>query len=161
MRQISFQLSNTLLLATILHKKRRYETTEYNYSWFENIWIQQYDVLTNEIRWKEFKMGPQTFEYLLNMIYSGIVKMEFFNWDCLSHYRSLSNSLICFFFCITILGWPCLSTNFLTFNKAEGCLNVPISLYKCFQEFTYTAACCFDQMSFFLLQFFLLPTFSS
>ena len=32
--QISFQLPNTLLLETVLHKKRRYGMTEYNQSWF-------------------------------------------------------------------------------------------------------------------------------
>ena len=77
MGQISFQLSNTLLLATILHKKRRYGMTEYNQSWFENIWVQRYEVLINKIWQKQFKRGPQTFEYLLNMIRSGIKKWSF------------------------------------------------------------------------------------
>ena len=45
MGQKSFQLRNGLLLATILHKKRRYGRTEYNQSWFENIWVQHYEVL--------------------------------------------------------------------------------------------------------------------
>ena len=98
MGQISFQLSNTLLLATIPHEKRRYGMIEDNQSWFENIWIQRYGILINEIWQKEFKMRPQTFEYLLNMNRPGIEKMEFFNWDCLSYYRSFSNSLICFLF---------------------------------------------------------------
>ena len=65
--------------------------TEYNPTWFENIWIQRYGVLINEIWQKEFKMRPQTFEYLLNMNRPGIEKMEFFSWDCLSYievYRS-------------------------------------------------------------------------
>ena len=53
---------------------------------------------------KEFKMRPQTFEYLLNMNHPGIEKMEFFNWDSLPYYKSLSNSLIFFFICITVLG---------------------------------------------------------
>ena len=66
MGQISFQLPNTLLLATILHKKYRYGITKYNQSWFENTWVQRYDVLINKIWPKEFKMEPQTFEYLLN-----------------------------------------------------------------------------------------------
>ena len=148
MEQISFQLSNTLLLANFPHKKRRYRMTDYNQSWFENIWIQRYGVLINEIWQKEFKMRPHNFKHLLNMNRPGIEKMEFFNWDCLPYCRSLSNSLICFFICITVLGWACLSTNSLTFKKAEGCLNVSVSLYKCFQEFTDTAACCFDQISF-------------
>ena len=98
MGQISFQLPNTLLLATILHKKRRYGMAEYNRSWFESIWVQRYEVSINEIWQKESKMGPKTFEYLVNIIRPGIEKMELFNWDCLSHYRSLSNSLICFLF---------------------------------------------------------------
>ena len=38
---------------------------------------------------KKFKMGPQTFGYLLNMIRPGIEKMWLFNWDCLSYYRIL------------------------------------------------------------------------
>ena len=61
MGQISFQLLNTLLLllATVLHKKRRYGRTEYNQSWFKNIWVQRYEVLINEIRQKELKMGVQ------------------------------------------------------------------------------------------------------
>ena len=29
-----------------------------NQSWFENIWVQRYEVLINEIWHKEFKMGP-------------------------------------------------------------------------------------------------------
>ena len=62
MGQKSFQLSNTLLLATILHNKRRYRMTEYNQSWFESIWVQRYEVSVSEIWQKEFKMGPQTFE---------------------------------------------------------------------------------------------------
>ena len=52
----------------------------------------------NEIWQKEFKMEPQTFKYLLNKNRSGIEKIEFFNWNCLSYYKSLSNSLICFLF---------------------------------------------------------------
>ena len=52
----------------------------------------------NEIWQKEFKMGPQTFKYLLNKNRSGIEKIKFFNWNCLSYYKSLSNSLICFLF---------------------------------------------------------------
>ena len=60
MGQISFQLSNTLMLATIPHKKRRYGVTEYNQSWLENIWIQQCGVLINEI-WqkKNSKCDPK------------------------------------------------------------------------------------------------------
>ena len=43
--------------------------------------------------------GSQTFEHdLLNMICLGIEKMEFFTCDCLSFYRSPSNSLICLLF---------------------------------------------------------------
>ena len=84
MGKTSFQLPNTLLLATTLHKKRRHGMTEYKQSWFENFCGQRYEVLINEIWQKEFKTGPQTFEYLLNMIRPGTEKMEFFNWDCLS-----------------------------------------------------------------------------
>ena len=61
MGQISFQLSNTLLLATIPHKKRRYGVTEYNQSWFENIWIQQYGVLINEIWQKRIQNATPNF----------------------------------------------------------------------------------------------------
>ena len=64
-----------------------------------------------------------------------------------------------FFIWITDLGWLCLSTNSLTFNLAVGCLNVSISFYKWFQEFTCMVACCLDQLS--LLQVFLLSTFFS
>ena len=59
--------------------------TEYNQYWFENIWVQRYEVLINEIWQKKFKMGPQIFEYLLNMISPGMAKMGFFNRDCLSY----------------------------------------------------------------------------
>ena len=59
--------------------------TEYNQYWFENIWVQRYEVLINEIWQKKFKMGPLTFEYLLNMICPGMAKMVFFNRDCLSY----------------------------------------------------------------------------
>ena len=54
MGEISFQLPNTLFLATILHKNRHYERTEYNQSWFENIWLQRYEVLINETWQKWF-----------------------------------------------------------------------------------------------------------
>ena len=73
MKQISFQFS---LLANTLYKKRLYWMTEYNQSWFENIWVKRNEVLINEIGQKEFRMGPQTFEYLLNMIRPGIEKMD-------------------------------------------------------------------------------------
>ena len=63
------------------------------------------------------------------------------------------------YICITVLGWPCLSTNSWN-NKAEGCLNVSFSLYKCFQEFTFTAASCFDQLSFFCRFSFFFLTFN-
>ena len=43
------------------------------------------EVLIDEICQKEFKMGPQTFKYLVNMIRLGIENMEFFNWDSLSY----------------------------------------------------------------------------
>ena len=56
--QIGFQLTTTLLLATIPHKKRRYGMTEYNQYRFENIRTQRYGVLINETWQKEFKMGP-------------------------------------------------------------------------------------------------------
>ena len=52
-------------------------------------WVQRYEVLIYEIWQKELKIGPQTFKYLLNMIFPGIDKMAFFNW---------------FFICITVLG---------------------------------------------------------
>ena len=48
--------------------------TEYNQSWFENIRLQRYEVLISEISRRKFKMRPQTFEYLLNMIRPGIEK---------------------------------------------------------------------------------------
>ena len=87
MGQISFQLPNTLLLANILHKKHRYWMTEYYQFWFENIWVQRYEVLIDEIWQKEFKMGPQTFEHdLLNMICPGIGKWSFSTWII---YRSI------------------------------------------------------------------------
>ena len=93
MEQISFQLPNTPLLVTILHKKRCYGRTEYNQSWFENIWVQRYEVLIYEIWQKEFKMGPKNFRI-------------FAEHDSLKHRRkwsfstgiSFSNSLICFSF---------------------------------------------------------------
>ena len=74
MGQINFHLPNTLLLVTILHKKRRNGMIEYNQSWFENIWVLHYEVLINEIRPKKIEMEPQTFEYLLSMIRPGIEK---------------------------------------------------------------------------------------
>ena len=98
MGQISFQLPNFLQLVNTLNKKCRFWMTEYNQPWSESIWIIRNEVLINEICQKEFKMGPQTFEYLLNMIGAGIEKIEFFIWEWLSYYRGLSNSLICFFF---------------------------------------------------------------
>ena len=76
-------------MVIILNKKRRYGMTEYNQCLFENIWLQRYEVLINEIWRRKFKIGPQTFEYLLSMIRPGIKKMWFFNWGCLSYYRSL------------------------------------------------------------------------
>ena len=58
MGQIGFQLLNALLLVTILHKIASYRITEYNQTWFGNIWVQHYEVLVNEIWQKEFKIGP-------------------------------------------------------------------------------------------------------
>ena len=58
MGQIGFQLLNALLLVTILHKIAPYRITEYNQTWFGNIWVQRYEVLVNEIWQKEFKIGP-------------------------------------------------------------------------------------------------------
>ena len=75
MGQISFQLPNFLLLANTLNKKCRFWMTEYNQSWSESIWIIRNEVLINEIRQKEFQMGLQTFEYLLNLIRAGIEKI--------------------------------------------------------------------------------------
>ena len=98
--QISFQLPNSLLLANT-------QTKSAVTGWQNAInpglkmssgWMSL--AMKNKIKWvcqKEFRMGLQTFEYFLNMIRPGIEKMEFLNWECLSHYRSLSNSSICFF----------------------------------------------------------------
>ena len=58
MGQIGFQLLNALLLVTILHKIASYRITEYNQTWFGNIWVQRYKVLVNEIWQKEFKIRP-------------------------------------------------------------------------------------------------------
>ena len=66
-----------------------YGMLEYNQSWFENIGLEGYEVLINEIWQKKIKMEPQTFKYLLNMIRPGIEKMWFFKWDCLSYNRPL------------------------------------------------------------------------
>ena len=66
--------------------------------WIQPILIWKYSVTTLRGFNQKFKMRPQTFEYSLNMIPPGIEKMWFFNWDCLSYYRSLWNSLICFIF---------------------------------------------------------------
>ena len=51
---IFYKLPNPQLLVIILHKKRRYGMTEYNQSWFENIWLQRYEVLINET-WRKKK----------------------------------------------------------------------------------------------------------
>ena len=102
--QISFQLPNTLLLATIPHKKRRYGRTEYNQSWFENIWVQCYEVLIYEILQKEFKMEPQTFEYLLNMIRPGIEKNGVFQLGLPVVQQKYFKFLNLFFIYITVLG---------------------------------------------------------
>ena len=83
-RQRFYKLPNPQLLVIILHKKRRYGMTEYNQSWFENIRLQRYEVLINEIGRKKIIIGPQTFGYFFNVIRPGIEKIWFFNWDCLS-----------------------------------------------------------------------------
>ena len=102
-------------------------------------------------------MGPLTFEYLLNMICPGMAKMVFFNRDCLSYQPFKFFNL--FFACITVLGCPCLSTNSLTFNKAERCLNVSISFYKCLQDLLIRQFSV--STNFHFLQLFLLSTFFS
>ena len=50
--------------------------TEYNQSWSENIWVKRNEVLINQIWQKEFRMGPETFEYFLDMIRPGIEKTD-------------------------------------------------------------------------------------
>ena len=49
---------------------------ECNQSWFEYIWVKRNEVSINEIWQKEIRMGPETFEYLLDMIRPGIEKMD-------------------------------------------------------------------------------------
>ena len=69
------QFPNPLLLAIILHKKRRYGMLEYYQFWLENIRLQRYEVLINKIWGKKIQNG--TFEYLLNTIRPGIEKCGF------------------------------------------------------------------------------------
>ena len=43
------------------YSPRSYTMTEYNGSWFENIWVQHYEVLINEIWRKNFRFGTSNF----------------------------------------------------------------------------------------------------
>ena len=40
----------------------------YNQSWFENMWINRQKTVFHKLWQKESRMGPVTFEYLLNLI---------------------------------------------------------------------------------------------
>ena len=73
MGQICFQMS---LLANSLYKKCHYWMTEYNQSWSENTWVKHNEFLINQIWQKELRIGPETFEYFLDMIHPGIEKMD-------------------------------------------------------------------------------------
>ena len=100
---------------------------------------------------EEFKMGPQTLKYLLNMIRSGMEKYGVFQVGLPIILSKSFKFLNLFFICIAILVWLFLSTNSLTFNKAGACLNVSISLDKCFQGSTYMAAFSLDQVAVFTI----------
>lgn len=50
--------------------------TEYNQSWSENTWVKHNEFLINQIWQKELRIGPETFEYFLDMIRPGIEKMD-------------------------------------------------------------------------------------
>ena len=65
-------------------------------SWFKNIWLQRYEVLINEIWRKKNQNGTSDFRICVKHDSPRHRKMCFFNWDCLSYYRSLWISLICF-----------------------------------------------------------------
>ena len=58
-------------------------------SWFENIWLQRYEVLINEIWRKKNQNGTSNFRICVKHDSPRHRKMCFFKWDCLSYYRSL------------------------------------------------------------------------
>ena len=83
------QFPNPLLLAIILHKKRRYGMLEYYQFWLENIRLQRYEVLINKIWGKKIQNGTSNFRIFVKHDSPRHRKMWFFNWDCLSYKRTL------------------------------------------------------------------------
>ena len=50
------------------NKSRHYWMTQYNQSWFKNIWINRSNAVTRELWQEGLRKGPKTFEYPLNLI---------------------------------------------------------------------------------------------
>ena len=48
--------------------QRRYWMMEYNQSWFETLWDNRYDVIFYELWSKEFRVRPEIFEIIINLV---------------------------------------------------------------------------------------------
>ena len=66
-KKIARRRKYTLMMYN-LPTQRRYRMMEYNQSWFETLWDNRYDVIFYELWSKEFRVRPEIFEIIINLV---------------------------------------------------------------------------------------------
>ena len=54
--------------------KRRHWMIEYDQSWFERMWYKRHDFLFQDLWVKQFRMSPETFEFVVDLVRENIEK---------------------------------------------------------------------------------------
>ena len=67
---------NFLLFLNYLPKQRRYWMMHYDQAWFEKMWHNRYDLIFTELWLKEFRVGPETFHYIVSLVQVPLQKQD-------------------------------------------------------------------------------------
>ena len=65
-----------VLMLLVLPTPRRYWMMTYNQSWFEQIWENRHQDIFSELWSKEFRMRPETFDFVVNLVQQNISKND-------------------------------------------------------------------------------------
>ena len=75
-------LSNLNTFRMFLPQVRRYWMTNYDQGWFERLWHERNDVIIRDIWVKEFRMLPETFHYVLDIVSPQLTKQDTLLREC-------------------------------------------------------------------------------
>ena len=70
------RISNQLIpiLCSFLPMGRRYWMVQYDQDWFQNMWNNRYEDIYDELWVREFRLKPETFEYVITLVRENMFK---------------------------------------------------------------------------------------